>query len=81
MRSTSARGEVEPPRAVAPFERRADPRPGDLLREHDLAVEAVGIGHGELDRVLPDAGRAQRFFLGRFCRARILYSRNALLSQ
>ena len=58
--------EVEPPRAVVPLERRADPRARDLLREHDLSVAAVGVGHGELDRVLADAGRAQRCFLGRF---------------
>jgi hypothetical protein len=25
-----------------------------------------GVGHGELDRVLADAGRAQRFFFGLF---------------
>ena len=33
------------------------------------------VGQRELDRVLEDAGRAQCFFLRRFARARILYSR------
>ena len=58
--------ELETPGAVVPLERRAEPRARDLLREQDLAVDAVGVGQAELDRVLPDAGRPQRGFLGRF---------------
>ena len=58
--------ERQPPGAVVPRERRPGARPRDLLPEHHLAEAVLGIGQREVDRVLPDAGRAQRFFFGLF---------------
>ena len=75
------RARSELPRAVPPIERRPDPRPRDFLREHDLAIAAVGVGHGELDRVLTDAGRAQRWLLGSVLPCADLVLPQALLSQ
>ena len=46
-------------------ELRAAPRADELLPERHLAQDAPGVGHGELDRVLADAGRDQRFFSAR----------------
>jgi hypothetical protein len=36
------------------------------LCEQDLAMDAIRVGQGQLDRVVADAGRAQRCFLGLF---------------
>jgi len=69
------RGDPGAPAALAPRERRAVSRPRQLLAEHHAVEPVLGIGQAELNRVVEDARRCQCFFLLRFARARILYSR------
>jgi hypothetical protein len=59
-------GEIESPGTVVPLERRAEARARDLLCKQNLAMDPIGVGQAELDRVLADAGRGQRCFFGRF---------------
>jgi hypothetical protein len=57
---------AQAPLSTAPGERRPGSWAHDFLAEEHLGEAALGIGQCEVDRVLSDAGRAQRFFFGRF---------------
>ncbi len=58
--------EGQPPRSAAPGKRRAGSWAHDVLSEEHLGEAVLGIGQREIDSVLSDAGRPQRFFFGRF---------------